>query len=98
MFSCVSIAQSYKEAKNDSVKTKCVDEDNDISYHKNVHVNDNAVSDSLTLNEVVVKSSRAVNTNGALRIFPTDKQKENSSTAYGLLSKLSLPLISVDEG
>lgn len=97
MFSCVSIAQSYKEAKNDSVKAKCVDEDNDISSHKNVHDNDNAVSDSLTLNEVVVKSSRAVNTNRALRIFPTDKQKENSSTAYGLLSKLSLPLISVDE-
>lgn len=97
MFSCVSIAQSYKETKNDSVKTKCTDEDKDISYDKNVHGNDNAVSDSLTLNEVVVKSSRAVNTNGALRIFPTDKQKENSSTAYGLLSKLSLPLISVDE-
>ena len=73
MFSCVSIAQSYKEAKNDSVKAKCVDEDNDISSHKNVHDNDNAVSDSLTLNEVVVKSSRAVNTNRALRIFPTDK-------------------------
>lgn len=97
MFSCFSMAQSYKEAKKDSVKTKCVVADKDISYHKYGHDKDNAVSDSLILNEVVVKSSRVVNTNGTLRIFPTDKQKENSSTAYGLLSKLALPLISVDE-
>lgn len=97
MFSCFSIAQSYKEVKKDSVKTKCVVADKDISYHKYGHDKDNAVSDSLILNEVVVKSSRVVNTNGTLRIFPTDKQKENSSTAYGLLSKLALPLISVDE-
>lgn len=97
MFSCFSMAQSYKEAKKDSVKTKCVVADKDISCHKYGHDKDNAVSDSLILNEVVVKSSRVVNTNGTLRIFPTDKQKENSSTAYGLLSKLALPLISVDE-
>ncbi len=97
MFSCFSIAQSYKEVKKDSVKTKCVVADKDISYHNYSHDNDIVVSDSLILNEVVVKSSRVVNTNGTLRIFPTDKQKENSSTAYSLLSKLALPLISVDE-
>lgn len=69
MFSCFSMAQSYIEAKKDSVKTKCVVADKDISCHKYGHDKDNAVSDSLILNEVVVKSSRVVNTNGTLRIF-----------------------------
>lgn len=69
MFSCFSMAQSYKEAKKDSVKTKCVVADKDISYHNYSHDNDIVVSDSLILNEVVVKSSRVVNTNGTLRIF-----------------------------
>ena len=80
MFSCFSIAQSYKEVKKDSVKTKCVVADSDISCHNYSHDNDIVVSDSLILNEVVVKSSRVVNTNGTLRIFPTDKQKENSGS------------------
>ena len=37
MFSCFSMAQSYKEAKKDSVKTKCVVADKDISYHNYSH-------------------------------------------------------------
>lgn len=60
MFSCFSMSQSYKEAKKDSVKTKCVVADGDISYHNYSHDNDTVVSDSLILNEVVVKSSRVV--------------------------------------
>ena len=55
------------------------------------------VSDSLSLDEVVVKSSRIKNKDGVLRMFPTKEQKDASATGYGLLSRLSLPYITVDE-
>lgn len=61
------------------------------------HESGHTVSDSLALGEVVVRGSRIVSRPDELRIFPTGNQKERSSTAYGLLAKLSLPFVTVDE-
>lgn len=56
-----------------------------------------AVSDSLSLNEVVVKGERTVNRDNTLHLLPTKEQKEASTTGYGLLSRLTLPLVTVNE-
>ena len=56
-----------------------------------------AVSDSLSLNEVVVKGERIVNRDNTLHLLPTKEQKEASTTGYGLLSRLALPLVTVNE-
>lgn len=56
-----------------------------------------AVSDSLSLNEVVVKGERTVNRDNTLHLLPTKEQKEASTTGYGLLSRLALPLVTVNE-
>lgn len=56
-----------------------------------------AVSDSLSLNEVVVKGERVVNRDNTLHLLPTKEQKEVSTTGYGLLSRLALPLVTVNE-
>lgn len=56
-----------------------------------------AVSDSLSLNEVVVKGERVVNRDNTLHLLPTKEQKEASTTGYGLLSRLALPLVTVNE-
>lgn len=56
-----------------------------------------AVSDSLSLNEVVVKGKRTVNRDNTLHLLPTKEQKEASTTGYGLLSRLALPLVTVNE-
>lgn len=56
-----------------------------------------AVSDSLSLNEVVVKGERTVNRDNNLHLLPTKEQKEASTTGYGLLSRLALPLVTVNE-
>lgn len=56
-----------------------------------------AVSDSLSLNEVVVKGERTVNRDNTLHLLLTKEQKEASTTGYGLLSRLALPLVTVNE-
>lgn len=56
-----------------------------------------AVSDSLSLNEVVVKGERIVNRDNTLHLLPTKEQKEASTNGYGLLSRLALPLVTVNE-
>ena len=56
-----------------------------------------AVSDSITLKEVVVESSRTVDKGDALRLMPSDAQKTASTTGYGLLARLALPNVTVDE-
>ena len=55
------------------------------------------VSDSIALKEVVVKSSRIINNGDALHLLPTKEQKEAATTGYGLLSRLALPLVTVNE-
>lgn len=54
-------------------------------------------ADTLTLAELVVTGERMRNTADALRLTPTAKQKEASSNSYGLLARLALPVIKVDE-
>lgn len=54
--------------------------------------------DTLTLNEVVVKGSRIVNRkDGTMRFLPSEKQKKSSNDGYGLLAKLAMPNVKVDE-
>ena len=55
------------------------------------------VKDSVALDEVVVRTSRVKNKDNALRLFPTKEQKANSTNAYGLLARLALPNVSVNE-
>ena len=56
-----------------------------------------AVSDTVSLKEVVVKGERVMNRDNTLRLLPTQEQKESSTTGYGLLSRLALPYVTVDE-
>lgn len=56
-----------------------------------------AVSDTVSLKEVVVKGERVMNRDNTLRLLPTQEQKEASTTGYGLLSRLALPYVTVDE-
>lgn len=56
-----------------------------------------SVKDSVALDEVVVRTSRIKNKDNAMRLFPTKEQKANSTNAYGLLARLSLPNVSVNE-
>ena len=56
-----------------------------------------AVNDSVSLKEVVVKGERVMNRDNTLRLLPTQEQKEASATGYGLLSRLALPYVTVDE-
>lgn len=56
-----------------------------------------AASDSVSLKEVVVKGERVMNRDNTLRLLPTQEQKEASTTGYGLLSRLALPYVTVDE-
>lgn len=58
---------------------------------------DKAVRDSVSLKEVVVKGERVMNRDNTLRLLPTQEQKEASTTGYGLLSRLALPYVTVDE-
>ena len=46
---------------------------------------------------IVVKGERIVNRDNTLRLLPTKEQKEASTTGYGLLSRLKLPLVTVNE-
>ena len=55
------------------------------------------VADSVTLGEVVVHGARVIDKVDGQQIFPSQIQKEKSTSAYGLLSKLALPNIKVDE-
>ncbi len=59
--------------------------------------NNKAVSDSVALDEVVVSTARVDNNADAIRMFPTKEQKASSTNAYGLLSRLALPNVSVNE-
>lgn len=56
-----------------------------------------AVSDSVSLKEVVVKGERVTNRDNTLHLLPTQEQKDASTNAYGLLSRLALPNVTVDE-
>ena len=56
-----------------------------------------AVSDSLSLKEVVVEGARTNRRDNTLRFLPTQAQKDASTTGYGLLSRLALPYITVNE-
>ena len=56
-----------------------------------------SVSDSLSLDEVVVEGARTYSRDNALHILPTQAQKDASATGYGLLSRLALPYVTVDE-
>lgn len=59
--------------------------------------NDSVPADSVALSEIVVRSSRMNNKDGALRVIPTKEQQEASATGYSLLSKLALPYVKVNE-
>lgn len=94
---CIAHAQDVGDTENgkkekaeteiqDSIKPTCRNEKaDDLS------------ADTLTLKEVVVKGERMRNTADALRLTPTARQKEASSDSYGLLARLALPVIKVDE-
>ena len=56
-----------------------------------------AVSDSVSLKEVVVKGERVTNRDNTLHLLPTQEQMDASTNAYGLLSRLALPNVTVDE-
>ena len=49
------------------------------------------------LGEVVVKSSRVVTRNDGFVVYLTDEQRRTSNNGYGILKKLSLPNIRVEE-
>ena len=55
------------------------------------------VSDTLLLKEVVVKGERVNTRDNTLHFLPTQAQKESSRTGYGLLSRLALPYVTVNE-
>lgn len=59
--------------------------------------NDSVPADSVALSEIVVRSSRVNNKDGALRVIPTKEQQEASATGYSLLSRLALPYVKVNE-
>lgn len=52
---------------------------------------------SVTLNEVTVKAGHVVKKADGMTIYPTMAQKEASSNGYGILQKLSLPRIRIDD-
>lgn len=54
-------------------------------------------SDTVALQEVVVKAARIINKTDGKLIYPSDVQKLNSHSGFSLLSKLALPHIRVDE-
>ncbi|MDO4159308.1 MAG: TonB-dependent receptor [Prevotellaceae bacterium] len=56
-----------------------------------------SAADTISLEEVVVSTSRVNNTAGAMRVVPTTMQKETSNNAYSLLAKMALPNVKVDE-
>ncbi|WP_315579019.1 hypothetical protein [Hoylesella oralis] len=55
------------------------------------------VADTVTLGEVVVHGAHVINKVDGQQIFPSQIQKEKSTSGYGLLGKLALPNIKVDE-
>lgn len=80
--------RNRQEEKTNSEEQTPTDKENGI---------DETPNDSLMLKEITVTSERTRSTSDALRLTPTAKQKETSSTGYGLLSKLALPVVKVDE-
>lgn len=59
---------------------------------------DSVRSDStFKLKEVEVKAARIVNRADGMLYMPSSQQKESSTNGYSLLSKLSMPMIRVDE-
>lgn len=51
---------------------------------------------SITLDEVTVKAAKVVNKPDGMVIYPTEAQKRNSNNGYGLLEKLALPRLRID--
>lgn len=54
-------------------------------------------NETKTLEEVVVEGAKVVHRPDGLSVYPTAAQKETSKNGYGILSKLALPQITVDE-
>lgn len=54
-------------------------------------------SDSITLAEITIKADRVSRTSDGLKIYPTKQQLEASANGYGLIARLSLPQIKVNE-
>lgn len=54
-------------------------------------------ADSVGLSEIVVTATRINNKDGSLRLIPAKEQKKASANGYGLLSKLALPYVTVNE-
>lgn len=54
-------------------------------------------SDSITLAEITIKADRVSKTSDGLKIYPTKQQLEASADGYGLIARLSLPQIKVNE-
>ena len=52
---------------------------------------------SIELGEVEVKAARIVHKTDGLLLYPSDAQKEASTSGYSVLQKLSLPNIRIDE-
>ena len=54
------------------------------------------VDRTVVLDEVTVKAAKVVNKPDGMTIYPTETQKKNSSNGYGLLEKLALPKLRID--
>ncbi|HEY9551000.1 MAG TPA: hypothetical protein VIQ97_01830, partial [Prevotella sp.] len=54
-------------------------------------------TDSVTLSEVVIRGAKVINKVDGQQLFPSAKLKEAATSAYGLLGKMALPNILVDE-
>lgn len=54
------------------------------------------VDRTVVLDEVTVKAAKVVNKPDGMIIYPTETQKKNSSNGYGLLEKLALPKLRID--
>ncbi len=59
---------------------------------------DDVTTDTMQLDEVVVEGAQVINRNdGSKVIYPSEKQKENSTSAYALLKMLHIPNLKVDD-
>ncbi len=58
---------------------------------------DDVTTDTMQLDEVVVEGAQVINRNdGSKVIYPSEKQKENSTAAYALLKMLHIQNFNVD--
>lgn len=62
-----------------------------------VHLPAQHVDREISLQEVEVKAARVIRKADRQTIYPTEVQKNSSSSGYSILQKLALPNIRVDE-